>query len=209
MNKKFLIFFIVLPFVCQHVNAQSQEAQQLMLDVQKLASLKNILTDLKKSYNIIWNGYNSIKNISEGNFNLHQAFLNSLLQVSPVIKKYYRVADIVSRQAKMIKDYKSAFALFKSSDLFSGDEISYMTAVFKNLFNQSVKSLDDLVMVLTAGKLRMTDDERMKNIDNIWSDVDNQISFLKHFNNNTKVLGIQRAREQNDISAIHKLYNIN
>ncbi len=210
MNNTILLFFIsVLIVLKQDVNGQSQEAQQLLLDVQKLASLKNILTDLKKSYDIISNGYSSIKNISEGNFNMHDAFLNSLLQISPVVKKYYRVSDIIKGQAKMMSEYKSAFALFKTSRLFSDDELHYMAVVYKNLFNQSVKNLDDLLTILTANKLRMSDDERLENIDNIWSKVDNEISFLKHFNSNAKVLGFQRAREQNDISAINKMYDVN
>lgn len=45
-------------------HAQSAEIQQLLLNVEKLSQLKNILTDMKKGYTIISNGYNSVKNIA-------------------------------------------------------------------------------------------------------------------------------------------------
>ncbi|MBO9573979.1 MAG: TerB family tellurite resistance protein, partial [Chitinophagaceae bacterium] len=167
------------------LHSQSQEAQQLLLDVQKLAQLKNILADLKKGYQILEDGYSTIKNISEGNFNLHQTFLNSLLQVSPTVKNYKRIADIISTQLKIVKEYKTAFRQFQNSNLFNDGELDYISNVYANLFNQSVKNLDALATVITSGILRMSDDERLTSIDNIWKTVSDQLSFLRHFNSGT------------------------
>src|SRR6266542_6719166 len=85
------------------VQAQSAEIQQLLLDVQKLSALKGILNDMYKGYEIVSNGYETIKNISEGNFNLHEAFLDGLLAVSPAVQNYKRIANIINNQLKMVK----------------------------------------------------------------------------------------------------------
>lgn len=188
--------------------AQSQEVQQLLLDVQKLAQLKNILADLKKGYQILEGGYTTIKNISEGNFNLHETFLNSLLQVSPTVKNYKRIADIISTQLKIVKEYKTSFRQFQSSKLFNDGELDYISSVYTNLFNQSVKNLNALAIVITAGALRMSDDERLTSIDDIWKTVWDQLGFLRHFNSETKILALQRAKEQNDVSAERSLFSI-
>ena len=210
MNKCVLVVLIILNISFHDsATAQSQEVNQLLLDIKKLASLKNILVDLKKGFEIISNGYNSIKNISEGNFNLHQTFLNSLMQISPQVKKYHHVADIINDNLMIVTEYKTAFNKIKGSNLFSPEEITYMGKVYSNLFNQSTKSLDDLVTVLTANKLRMNDDERINAIDNVWAEVTNQLTFIRHFNDNTKVLALQRSKEQNDASAVNKLYDVN
>jgi len=189
--------------------SQSQEAKQLLLDVEKLTQLKNILKDLKEGYDIISKGYDAIKNISEGNFNLHQLFLNSLLEVSPAVKKYQRIADIISSQISLVSEYKQALKQFKESGRFTGDEINYISKVYSDLFNRSVKNLDDLATILTANKLRMSDDERLSAIDNVWKDTDSELGFLRHFNNQTKILALQRAKEQNDISTMNQMYNVN
>src|ERR1700687_3385242 len=113
--KKCVWIFVIIVFIKSHSYGQSQEAQQLLLDVEKLAQLKNILTDLKKGYEIVSGGYNAIKNISEGNFNLHAVFLNSLLEISPTVKKYKRIVDIVSTQLKIVSGYKTALRQLRAS----------------------------------------------------------------------------------------------
>lgn len=185
--------------------AQSTEAQQLLLNVEKLAQLKKILSNMKKGYEIVSTGYNTIKDISQGNFNLHDAFLNALLQVSPTVRKYKRVADIISCQSQIVKEYRSAFNRFKSTNLFNSSEITYMEDVYKNLFNKSLQNLDELGMVLTAGKLRMSDDERIAAIDRIYKDISDKLVFLRSFNNEGSVLAVQRGREMVDTKLSEKL----
>lgn len=187
---------------------QSQEAQQLLLDVEKLTQFKQILSDLKKGYEILSGGYEAIKNISQGNFNLHQTFLDGLLQVSPAVQKYERIADIVSYQLRILKEYKAAFNQFRADKNFTADEIDYMGKVYSHLFNESVKNLDDLIAVITAGKLRMSDDERLKTIDHIWNEIQDQYAFLRDFNGSTSMLSQARAKEQEEINVSRKLLDI-
>lgn len=209
MKQCVMSLIFVFCFGLTKTYAQSQEAKQLLLDVEKLAQLKNILTDLKKGYEIVSSGYNTIKNISEGNFNLHNTFLNSLLEVSPTVRKYKRIADIIAAQLSIVTEYKSAFRKFRESNLFNPDETDYLGKVYTNLFNQSFKNLDALTTVVTANKLRMSDDERLSAIDDIWKEADNQLVFLRHFNNSTKILALQRAKGQNDVSVMNQLYDVN
>lgn len=202
--KKILIMIILL-WVRQFSFGQSQEAQQLLLDVEKLTQFKQILSDLKKGYEILSGGYEAIKNISQGNFNLHQTFLDGLLQVSPAVQRYERIADIISYQVRIVKEYKVAFNQFKSDKNFTVDEIDYMGKVYSHLFNESVKNLDDLIAVITAGKLRMSDDERLKAIDHIWNDVQDEYAFLRDFNGSTAILSQARLKEQEEVDVMKRL----
>ena len=201
------IWFIFLIFIDVRAYSQSQEAQQLLLDVQKLAQLKSILEDLKKGYTILESGYSTIRNISEGNYNLHDLFLNSLLEVSPTVRNYKRIADIISLQLRIVKEYQAAFKQFKGSQLFDDDELKYFASVYSNLFNQSFSNLDALATVITSGQLRMSDDERLSEIDGIWKNISDQFSFLKDFNNKTRVLALQRAKEKSDVEVMRALAN--
>ncbi len=187
---------------------QSQQAKQLLLNVEKLAQLILMLQHMKNGYSILEKGYNSIKNISQGNFSLHKDFLDGLLQVSPSVKKYSKVADILHFQVKLVKESKAALAEFKSSRQFSLAEIDYMGKVYANLLGESLKVLDELAMVLTAGKLRMSDDERLKAIDGIHDEVMQQYTFLNEFNNGTAILSLQREKEKMDIDLMRKVHGI-
>ncbi len=195
-------------FISVKTNAQIEELEQLVLDIEKLVQYKQILSDLKKGYEILFGGYNTIKNLSEGNFNLHKTFLDGLIAVSPVVKKYKKAADIVDFQLKLVKEYKTAFTRFKQDDNFSPGEIDYMGKVYGKLFDESLKNLDALLTVITADKLRMSDDERLNAIDGIYDEMQNKLSFLRFFNNNTTVLAVQRAKEKNDVNSVRLNYGI-
>lgn len=92
--------------------AQSTEVQQLLLNVEKLSQFKNILSDMKKGYQIVSTGYNSVKNISQGNFSLHEVFIDGLMLVSPEVRKYHKVAGILTYQKDIVSEYKNAFNRF-------------------------------------------------------------------------------------------------
>ena len=207
MKKCVWILLLIIGPSC-FLQAQTEEAEQLLLDIQKLRQLKQILADLKKGYDIVYKGYSTIKNISEGNFNLHQAFLDGLLQVSPVIRNYKKVADIISLQLRIVSEYKSALRQFKENGKFTLGEIDYIGKVYSNLFDQSVKNIETLTMIISSGTLRMSDDERLKQIDTLYEDMVDKLTFLRHFNNQTFVLSMQRMKNANEINLSKNIYGL-
>lgn len=206
--KKWILSIWILIIISGNSFAQTQEVKQLLLDVEKLAQLKSILADMKKGYEILSGGYNTIKAISEGDFRLHDVFLASLLEVNPTVKNYQRIADIIQAQIAMVGEYKTALNQFTLSRQFSVEEITYISKVYSNLFKRSVQNLDDLSNVITANKLRMTDNERLSSIDDIWKEMSDQLTFLRKFNNRTRILALQRAKERNDILMMKQIYNV-
>lgn len=205
--KKITLLITICAFSVQGFS-QSQEVQQLLLNVEKLAQFKKILNDMYKGYKVLYKGYTTIKDISEGNFSLHKTFLDGLLQVSPAVRKYKRIADIISYQLRIVKEYKTAFSQFRQDKHFTAEEIDYLGKVYSNLFKESMKSLDELSMVITTGKLRMNDDERLQAIDRIYSNIVDQFSFLQEFNNSTAILAVQREKDLQDIEISRRIYSI-
>ncbi|HNP24918.1 MAG TPA: TerB family tellurite resistance protein [Panacibacter sp.] len=210
---KKLIIMISLSFLGMlpafRASAQADEITQLILNIEKLAQFKQILSDMKKGYEILSGGYNTIKNISEGNFSLHKAFLDGLMEVSPAVRNYRRVADITNYQIILVKEYRKAYERFRRDNNFNADELAYLGRVYDNLFKESLRNLDELLTVITAGKARMSDDERLQAIDRIYADMQDKLMFLRHFNNNTTILAVQRAKERNDAQTIRKIHGLN
>lgn len=189
-------------------NAQSEEIQQLILNIEKLAQFKKILKGMYDAYKIIFKGYTAVKDLSQGNFTLHNTFLDGLEQVSPAVRKYKRISHIFNYQLRIAIEYKAAYAHFKEEDCFTIQELEYLGKVYSNLFNESLKNLEELTIVITAKKLRMSDDERLQAIDRIYATVVDQYSFLNEFNNNTALLALQRKSEQAEIKMSRLLNGI-
>lgn len=209
MKKQFVIWMLFLVvLVPSKTLAQSQEMKQLVLNIEKLTQFKQILKDMKNGYRILSGGYNTIKDLSQGNFSLHKTFMDGLMQVSPTVRKYKRIGAIANYQMLLVKEYKGALKKFKNSSLFNDKEIQYIEKVYANLFKQSLRNLDELTTVVTANKLRMSDDERLESIDRIYMDMQDKLLFLRNFNGNNAVLLVQRSKEHNDVNSLHELYKV-
>lgn len=186
--------------------AQSHEAKSLMLNVEKLSQLKNILSDMKKGYTLVSQGYKKVKDIASGNFSLHEVFLDGLMVVSPEVKKYRRVADIISAQKSIVSEYRGALRSFRSADVFGAGELDYLGSVYSSLLEASLANLEDLMMLITSSKLRMSDQERLEAIDRIFLDTSDKLEFLKDFNRGAVVLLRQKQKEKREIGQLRMYY---
>jgi hypothetical protein len=206
---KKIVVVLMVCMMSKTALCQIDAAQQLLLNVEKLAQLKAILKNMYQGYEVVSNGYNRIKGIAQGNFSLHEVFLDGLLQVSPAVKKYKRVGDIITCQQTILREYRKGFQAFKNSGGFAPEEITYLGKVYNGLFTQSLQNLDELLLVITARQLRMNDDERLQEIDRIHKDIEDKLTFLRSFNNSTGVLTRQRLKEQKELIIERRLHGLN
>lgn len=198
--------FLLTPF--SKASAQKEEIAQLVLNIQKLNQLRQVLTQIKKTYEILEGGYNTIIGISKGNFNIHKTHLDGLLNVSPTVRNYQRVGSIIQYQYYLVNEYTRAQRRFNSSGNYTSQELTYIAGVYGNLLNQSLRNLDELTTVLTAGETRMSDDERLKIIDRIYFEMQDKLNFLRQFNSSTQILGLNRMKEKNDAKHLQHLYGV-
>lgn len=207
---KYLKMMIALFFITIAANkatAQSYEIQQLLLDVEKLTQFKAILKDMKEGYTILTQGYGQVKDLAQGNFTLHQVFLDGLLQVNPEVAKYARVADIIADEVSILSEYKKAYRQFNNSGRFNADELDYLAKVYAQLTSAALNDVNDLANIITASKLRMSDDERLSAIDRIYTSGNDKLQFLRSFNQKTSILMVQRQQEQNDVQTLQNIYH--
>ncbi|MES2108565.1 MAG: TerB family tellurite resistance protein [Bacteroidota bacterium] len=189
--------------------AQAQEMQQLILDIEKLTQMKAILSDMKAGYQIYEQGYGTISSLSKGNFDLHNIYITGLMAVSPAVRNYGRIAEILTMQASLISEYKQESSLFRQSGSFSVSELSYISDVYRQLVTETLDNLEELTNIITANKLRMSDAERIKAIDRIYGSSSEKLQFLRFFNNQGVSLSLQRSKDMADTQTLRQLYGIN
>jgi DNA polymerase IIIc chi subunit len=204
-----MVILLLISFYKQDAKAQistGQDMQQLLLDIEKLTQFKAILSDMQQGYSILTQGYGQVKDLSQGNFNLHSVFLNALLQVNPEIAKYARVADIIADEASILSEYKKAYKQFQNGGHFNADELDYLAKVYAQLTSAALNDVNDLANIITASKMRMSDDERLSAIDRIYASSNDKLSFLRDFNRRVSVMALQRQQEQNEVNNLKTLY---
>lgn len=205
---KYALMIMLLAAQSINGNSQAHEAAQLVLNLEKLRQLEEILDNMYKGYKILTNGYNRVKDIAEGNYKLHHVFLDGLYAVNPSIRNYRKVSGIIEYQVVLLNEYKRAYGRFKNDRNFSDAELKYLRGVYEYLIKQSLKNIEELTMVITASKVRMSDDERLEAIDRLYDDIEDKVAFLRYFNNSASLLALQRAKEAGNVDASLKLKDI-
>lgn len=178
----------------------NQKATQKKYLLQQIAALQVYIGYAKKGYNIVTSGVNTIRNIKNGDLNLHRDFFNSLKNVNPAIRRYAKVADIIAYQVKIIKQTKGTLQQIRETKQFTETELDYCKQVFDNLLDECMKTVEELILVTTSGKLEMKDDERLKRIDRLYADVQDKYSFTCSFSEDMGILAVQRLGEQMEIN---------
>lgn len=205
MKKIFsLLFFAAL--TTGNLHAQAKQQRVLL---QQIAALQVYIGYAQKGYSAVKKGLNTIGDFKRGEFNLHTDYLNSLKVVNPKIKKYARVTEIIGLQTKIMKSYKSLHQQIRQDDLFHGDEVDYIKRVFERLIENCDTNTDELLTIVTDGKLEMKDDERMKRIDMIYQNMLDNYAFSESFSNQAKVMAVSKAAELKEAKNSRVLNGIN
>jgi hypothetical protein len=209
MKKLFIIVTITMvTTVTGNADAQSIEqlVEQLILDKEKLTSLKANLQQMDNGYTLLKNGYTNVRNIAKGTFSLHKAYLDALLLVSPAVRNDPRIATIINAEYGIVAGYHAANARWSGSGVFTPQELSYIIDLYSMLLQRCMQSIEELTMVLTADQLRMSDGQRMQAIGRIDADTKQQLAILQQLDNNLSLQTEQRLKEQGDINTLESIY---
>jgi len=172
---------------------------------EQLAKLELYLHETEQGYAIFQKGLSTISDIKNGEFHLHQLFLGSLQTVSPSIKKYTRVADILALQLRILSGCSDGIQRFVRAGLFSAVGRQYLQAVYNQLQDFTSKDIDELTDLITDGKLQLSDDERLHRIDGLYAAVQDKYAFLVAFNSRTSAMALNANREKQDLQYLQKI----
>ena len=211
--KKLLILFL-FGMMATTIQAQTfaewfrQKKTQKEYLIQQIAALQVYIGYAQKGYSIAQEGLNMISDFKRGEFNLHTDYFNSLKSVNPNIKKYAKVADIMTMQVAIIQGYSRNRRQMRESGAFNEEELDYIMRVLGRLLDDCENTLNELITVTTNGNLEMKDDERLERIAILYQDMADNYTFSQSFSNQTMVLAASRIKEYNDVQTSRALYDI-
>ena len=135
-------------------------------------------------------------------------YFDELWRIKTALAYYQRVKDIIEKQLQLVNEYKGAWALFKQDKNFTADEMDYMQEVYNGIMDESIKNLDQLSLVINAFVTQMSDAKRMEIINEVDHNLDENLTDMREFNNQNKMMSLQRASEKGDIETVKKLYGL-
>lgn len=215
-----LLIIAIIPF--QRAKAQFVIGEVIKLTVTKVIKaidlkvqrLQNKTIWLQNAQKVIENQMSKtrlseISNWSGQQKQLYSDYYTELGKIKSVISNYQRIKDITLKQVALVREYKTAWSLFRQDSHFKPEELNYMQQVYTGILDASVKNLDEVMLVVSPAKTQMTDEQRLELISHASDRLDENYSDLHQFNNQGIQLSLARSKDQSDTQSIKKLYGIN
>lgn len=205
----FVVLVLLFAVSVGRIRAQSQALQQLKLDIEKLAQLKTMLGNMHSGYSILSNGYDNIRAQAQSGFNLHKHFIDQLSAVSPAVKNSSMIRTILSLQSQIREEYSGTLRSIRQTGVFTTKELNELTAAYERIIAQAAQDLDALVQVTTAGRMQMSEADRIFFLERLASDMEKQLVSLRTFTTGAKRTAAIRARLKKDNEQLRSQYGIN
>jgi len=139
---------------------------------------------------------------------LFSQYYQELWDIKTTIAYYSKISDLTQKQVALVNSYNQAWNLLKSDKHFTADELAYMTKVYSGILQASVNDLDQILLVINANKTQMPDAKRMEIVNKAADHMDGNYNDLQQFNNQNKLLSLQRAGDENEVLTLKKYYGI-
>lgn len=161
--------------------------------------LENKLNELKLTEIAEW---------TEKHRKLYEDYYEELWKVKNAIAMYQRVRQVMDKQVRIVDEYKRCWSIVQNDKHFTDAEREYMAKVYFGIMDESVKNLDQILIVINSFKTQMSDGKRLEIIEQAASEIDQNYFDLKEFNTQNMLLSINRAKDSNEIDVVKKLYGL-
>jgi ribosomal protein L31E len=202
-NAQLAVLEVIQAGVKKVIKAMDLKVQRLqnetiwLQNAQKV--LENQLSKLKLEEISDWTGKQK---------ELYGKYYEELWKVKSAITYYKRLKELTERQLSIVAEYQWGWGLFKQDKHFSMEELVMMEKVYSGILQESVKNVDQLLVIVNSFKTQMSDADRLELIGVAAGAMEVNWSDLKKFNKENSLLSIQRAKSLDEVAKLKELYGI-
>lgn len=139
---------------------------------------------------------------------LYQKYYQELWEIKTAITYVRQIRELTEKQMAVVDEYKWAWNLFTKDTRFTPDELDYMQKVYSGILDESVKNVDEILLVINSFNTQMSDAARLEIISTAAGKIERNYADLKKFNTQNISLSIQRAKSLDETVVLKELYGI-
>lgn len=186
--------------VIKAIDLKVQRLQNRTIELQNIQKqIENTLSKLKLE---------EIANWTQRQKEIYEQYFDELWRVKSFIAYYRRITEIIDKQKQLINEYKRAFALLRNDEHFTEDEIEYIHSIYTGIIDKSIKSLDQILLLVQSFTVQISDAERLELLSRSIDEIEEYSTDLRSFTQQNIALSLQRAKSLEDVETIKKLYGI-
>lgn len=176
----------------------NQKKTQKKYLLEQIAALQVYKGYLEKGYGIVKDGTGIIRDIKNGDFNIHNSFFNGLELVNPEIKRYDKVEVIMDMNTDMMQQRQKALRIAQNGGQLTAEEMNALRSLYTSLSEEAAKDLEELLLIIKDGQLKLSDDERIKRIEKLYIRMQHKSTLQRKLNKNVSDLVASRKRQTKD-----------
>ena len=139
---------------------------------------------------------------------LYKKYYDELWQIRKTLANYHRIALAIQRQKQLVAQYKFTWQMVSQDKHFTRSEIDYIYVVYTGILNDSLYNLDQILLVINLYTTQMSDAKRLEIINKASDGIEKNYQDLCQFNNQNIQLSMNRAKDQNEVNTVKKLYGL-
>ncbi|MGE6218943.1 hypothetical protein ACQKCH_03870 [Nubsella zeaxanthinifaciens] len=199
------ILLVLGVFISAHGQTYSewmrQKRTQKKYLIQQIAALKVYAGQLKKGYKVAKEGLGLVKGFTNGEFDLHRLYLNSLKVVSPIISKDPKVAAMITA----VVNIRLQFDAMEKLPL-NDEHLSYLRCTKDKVLGSALENLEELERLLSHGTLEMTDDQRIQRLSELHQEMQDKNAFSRELGIQARQLAVHRQHQSNTIKIMGRYH---
>ena len=139
---------------------------------------------------------------------LYKEYYQELKKVKAAISYYFRIKAVADKQAAILKQYQTAWSLFRNDKHFTAQELGHMRNIYEGILAETGRCVELLELVVKSFTLQMTDVKRLEIIERAADATDQILDELNSFNQENKLLSLSRAKNEFDAKVVKSLYGL-
>jgi len=186
--------------VIKAIDLQIQRKQNKVIWLQNAQkTMENTMSKLK---------LRDISEWTEKQRKLYDDYFQELRQVKNAISTYQKVKAIIKRQIALVEEYKRAWQLLRQDKHFSAPELQEMLRVYTGIIDESLRSIDQLMLVTNSFATQMSDGKRLELIEQTGRDLEQNLQDMRSYNNRNFRISLSRSEDVRQAEILKKLYGL-
>jgi hypothetical protein len=194
---------VILEIIKAAINAADLVVQQIQNETIVLQNAEKEITNVMSKLQL-----DDITDWVQKQKDLYEEYYNELATVKDLISGYDRLKSIIQMQSRIVSEYQNAYGLFKQDKHFTAQELDYMFNVYSGIVDESIKNLDQAMLVISELATKMTDAERLNIINGASKGMQKNYDDLRRFNDQNVRLSLARSKSEEDIETVKGLYGL-
>jgi hypothetical protein len=206
-NKEFMKKRILVMVLCGGVlTVRGQGATETML--QQIAALKALIGATEKGYQVARQGLTRVREIRQGEFDLHSVYFGSLWVVDTGVRQLPVVAAVLRWQGVIRGAFGAAMMRYRVSGWLQPGERSYVAFLYTKVLNDCQQDVAAGEVLIRDGLLQMTDGERVRRLSAIENRMGERAGLVQAFLFSTDLLLGRRQEAGGFVGMLSTLYNL-